>query len=211
MQNATLLVLGELMKFVLVFLFTFICIGTASAQYDRLTGNTVFQAIQCDVGRFGVTASKTGIDPKMQAHVVYSWTVEKSAKVTASFGLTAMVDWIVKGPSVETSLTWSRTDGRTIDGNFNINEGNREVCRRGDIPSVPVGIFECLKESTDIIKAKVTARCDMVRILAGKVTANGTFRWIVIQAGASGDFDAKVTYNIKVDAPAKEKKKKSDS
>jgi hypothetical protein len=194
------------MRFLLVLLFTIFFVGHASAQYDRLTGNTVFMAIQCDVGRFGALAKQAGIDPAMKAHVVYTWTVEKSQKVTASAGLSAMIDWIIKGPSVEASVTWSRTDGNTIDGYFNITPGNKGACSRGDVPRVPVGIFDCLKGSTDPIKNKVVSKCERSRILAGNVTANGTFRWTVIQAGAGGNFDAKVTYNIKVDAPAAEEK-----
>jgi hypothetical protein len=135
------------MKSLTGLLLSFLFISSASAQYDRLTGTTIFQAIQCDVGRFGADAAKAGIDPQMKAHVVYSYTVEKSEKVTASARLSKMIGWIIKGPSVEASRSWSQTDGNTVDGNFNINRGNKEVCLAGNIPKVPVGIYECLKTS----------------------------------------------------------------
>ena len=194
------------MKSLTGLLLSFLFISSASAQYDRLTGNTIFQAIQCDVGRFGADAAKAGIDPQMKAHVVYSYTVEKSEKVIASARLSKMIGWIIKGPSVEASRSWSQTDGNTVDGNFNINRGNKEVCLAGNIPKVPVGIYECLRNATEPIKAKVISRCEKTRIAAGKVTAKGTIDWILLEADVQGDFDAKVTYNIKVDAPTKEEK-----
>jgi hypothetical protein len=149
-----------------------------------------------------------GIDPTIKAHVSYSYAVEKSQKVAGSVGLNLVVDWIMKGPSVEASLTWTRTDSNSLDGNFNINEENKAACGGRGIPRVPVGIFECLKDSTLPIKKNIVAKCEMIRVAAGKLTANGKVKWIFVEAGVQGDFDAKVTYTIKVDAPVKEDKPK---
>ena len=132
-----------LCKSLLHSVFTFLFAGTAAAQLGpqivKLTGNTVFMAIQCDVGRFGVVAKKSGIDPAMKAHVVYTYDVEQSQKVALLAGAT-IVKWIVEGPKVEASKTWSHTDERTWDGAFNINQENRAACGAKSRPRVPVGI-----------------------------------------------------------------------
>ena len=192
------------MKILVVLIFNVLFAGSAFAQFDKFTGNTVFQAIQCDVGRFAAVASRAGIDPKMKAHVVYSFTVEKSQKVVASAGLVAAFNWLIKGPSVEASRTWSRTSKNTLEGNFNINEDNTGACKRGDVPSVPVGIFRCLRNSTIPIKKKIMQTCEDTKVAAGSLKANGTIQWTFVQAGAEGDWDIKATYNFKVDAPAKD-------
>jgi hypothetical protein len=198
------------MRILVGFLFGFLFTTTASAQFDKFTGNTVFQAIQCDVGRFGAIAKRSGIDPRMKAHVVYSYTVEKSQKVAVSAGVTTIVSWLVKGPSVEVARTWTRTNKNTLDGTFNINEGNTDVCKKGNVPSVPVGVFECLKDSIDPIKKKVVETCEDTRVAAGTLKADGTVKWIFVQAGAEGDWDIKATYNFRVEAPAKDEQDDKD-
>jgi hypothetical protein len=196
------------MKFILIVIFSVSFIQSAAAQFDKFTGNTVFQAIQCDAGRFGKYAIRKGVNPRMKAHVVYSYTVEKSQKVAASVGLSTILDFIVKGPSVEASRNWTRTDGNKMEGNFNINEGNTGACGRGDVPRVPVGIYVCFKEATDGIKENIVQSCDKTWVAAAHLGANGTFKWYFIEAGADGDYDAKVTYVMNVSAPAKDEDEK---
>jgi hypothetical protein len=187
-------------------LLSFLFIGNAHAQYDRLTGNSVFLSIQCDMGKFAAVAAKAGLDQATKAHVSYSWTVEKSTKVSGSIGLAKFIEWIVKGPSLDASATWTRSSSDSIDGNLNINQGNATVCKPNKKSIVYVGIFDCFKDSAQAIKAKFVKKCEKTQVFGGTVTANGTFQWTIIQVGASGNFDAKVTYKIEVDAPAKEAK-----
>jgi hypothetical protein len=175
-----------------------------AAQFDKFTGNTVFQAIQCDVGRFGAYAADKGVDSKLKAHVTLTYTVEKSTKVDASAGIGPKAfKWLVAGPTVEVARTWTRTRKDTIDGAFNINEGNTQVCKKGDVPSVPVGIFACLRDSTDPLKNGKTITCDDTKVAAGTIKASGKITWIFVEAGAEGDWDIKATYDFKVEAPAK--------
>lgn len=196
------------MKFVLIVIFSVSFIQSAAAQFDKFTGNTVFQAIQCDAGRFGKYAIEKGVDPRMKAHVVYSYTVEKSQKVAASIGLSRILEFVMSGPSVRASRSWTRTDGNKLEGNFNINEGNTAACGGGDVPRVPVGIYACFKEATDGIKSNIVQSCDKTWIAAANVEANGTFKWYFIEAGVDGDYDAKVTYVMNVSAPAKDEDEK---
>ena len=196
------------MRIAAVVLLSAFIADNASAQLfetDKLTGNTVFMAIQCDIGRFSVPAAKAGIDQKMKASVMYSWEVEKSAKLAASVGIT-IIDRILEGPKVEASATWTKTDGNKLEGDFNINEGNTQACGARVRPRVPVGVYDCLVGNTMPLKGGKGATCDKTRIAAGKFIAKGKIRWLIFEAGPQGDFDIKVTYKISIIAPAKEKK-----
>jgi len=189
--------------------FLFLLTGSASAQTfqtDRLTGNTVFMAIQCDVGRFGKEAKMMGIDPSMKAHVKYSWKVEKAKKlsVKAEISLSKFLEWLTKGPNVEASIQWSRTNDDGIEGDFNIHEGNIEACNEKAKPRVPVGLWDCLTKNKLPIKAKIQSTCKRTLVAAGKLTAKGTIRWLIFEVEPSGDFDLKVTYDIAINAPARE-------
>jgi hypothetical protein len=194
---------GLKMRLFAAFIVMLVTVSNASAQFDKFTGNTVFQAIQCDVGRFGDLATKSGIDPTLKAHVTYNYTVEKSTKVDASAGLSQVFKRLVAGPSVEVAKTWTQTGKNTLDGNFNIHPGNMEVCKRGDIPAVPVGVYKCLKDSTIPLKNGTTITCADTKVAAGTLKANGKITWIFVTAGAEGDWDIKATYDFKVEAPAK--------
>jgi hypothetical protein len=190
------------MRFLTALLVVVSSVGAASAQSVRFTGNTVFMAIQCDVGRFGIIAKKAGIDSGMQAHVKYSRSEDVSNKASAEVGLSLAK--IFQGPSVKASRTWERTDGRTIEGKFKISEGNTGACGPHQTPRVDVGVMECLKDATTPIKSNVSINCDKTRIAAGKFTANGGINWTFVKIAPEYDYDVKVTYTIHVDAPAKD-------
>ena len=93
---------------------------------------------------------------------------------------------------------------------FNINQENRKACGAKNKPRVPVGVYDCLVNATIPIRGGVAQKCKKVRVVAGKLTANGKIKWLIFEAGPKGDFDVKVTYTINIDAPAKEDKAKEE-
>ena len=104
-------------------------------------------------------------------------------------------------------MYWSRTTGDSVEGTLNINQGNAAVCGPNKKSIVDVGVFDCFKDAATVLKAKFVKKCDKTQVFGGKVIAKGTFQWTIITVGASGEYDAKVTYKMMIDAPAKEEKK----
>lgn len=197
------------MRSILAVLFVCFAVSTADAQIaeiDKFTGNTVFMAIQCDVGRLGSVAKAAKLDPGMKAQIKYAYTVDKSAKVEASLGV-KVVKWILEGPSVSAAATWARTEEDSLEGPFNINQGNLKACGKKNLPRIPVGIYDCFKDSMQPIASGFVKSCKRKRIVAGNLTANGTIKWLVFEFEPKGTFDIKATYDIDVSAPAKDDKK----
>jgi hypothetical protein len=188
------------MRFVAVFILVMMSIGQASAQ--RFTGNTVFMAVQCDVGRFAETAQQIDLDPRMRADIDFSWTVEKSTKVDASVGLSSWFKWLVGGPTVEQSLSWKKIDDNHMKGPFNIHEQNTAACQE-NVLKVPLGIHDCLADNTNVLKSGLEASCDKTTSVEGTLNAVGKIDWKVVEASLGGEWDLKATYRIIVSAPAK--------
>jgi hypothetical protein len=137
------------MRFLAVVVLALLSVGQASAQ--GFTGNTVFMAVQCDVGRFAETARQIGLDPRMKADVDFSWTVEKSTKVETSVGISSWFKWIVGGPTVKQSLSWEKIDDNHMKGHFNSHAKNTLGCRK-NVLKVPLGIRDCLADNTNVLK-----------------------------------------------------------
>lgn len=197
------------MRNVLVVLFICFGISTADAQIatiGKFTGNTVFMAIQCDMGRLGREAKAANLPADMKAQIKYSYSVEKSAKAELSLGI-KIVKWILEGPTVSAAATWTRTDEDNLEGPFNINRGNLKACDNKKRPRIPVGVYECFKDSMQPIASGLIKSCKRKRIVAGNLTAKGTIKWFIFEVDPAGTFDIKATYDISVSAPAKEEKK----
>jgi hypothetical protein len=162
------------------------------------SAQTVF-TFDCDVGRFSPNEVSRG-------NIVGRGT---STKVEASAGLSALIDWIVKGPSVKASRQWTRTSAKSIKGTFNVHEENKGACGPRGLPRFDVGVRNCLNDNTIVPKNGSTAglrfeaRRPRERLLP---TEQITF-FKVTQVRASGDHDVKITYTIKINAPAKKNKK----
>jgi hypothetical protein len=193
------------MRFVAVVILALMSMGQASAQ--RFTGNTVFMAIQCDVGLFADTADKIGLDPRMKSDVDFSWTVEQSTKVETSLGVSGLIKSLIGGPTVKAAKSWKRIDDKHMRGTFNIHERNALACQK-NVLKVPLGIRDCLSENTDVLKNGAEASCSTTTVVGGMVSANGDVTlWKVLDIGLGGEYDVKATYTIKIGAPAKEEKK----
>jgi hypothetical protein len=106
--------------------------------------------------------------------------------------------------TVKQARDWQNKDKNQIMRPFNIHERNTEACQK-DRLKVPLGIRECLVDSVEPLKAGVNASCERTRVIAVNTNAKGEVTFLkVIEADASGEYDVKTTYNIKVSAPAKQ-------
>jgi hypothetical protein len=175
--------------------------GEASAQ--RFTGNTVFMAVQCDIGRFAETAGQVGLDPGMKSDVEFSWQLETSTKVEASFKFSEVVKWLIGGPTVRAARSWKKLDDDRIKGTFNLHEKNTAACQK-NVLQVPMGISDCLTENTEVLKRGGEASCERTRSVQGTLSVDGKVIIWVLEAAAGGEYDVKATYKIRIAAPARE-------
>jgi hypothetical protein len=193
------------MRFLAVLALALMSVGQASAQ--RFTGNTVFMAVQCEIGRFAESSDDVGLDPAMKSDGEFSWTVENTAKAEASFSISDLVKWIAGGPTVKAARRWTKTDENLIKGTFNIHERNTEACKK-NVLQVPLGIRDCLMENTEVLRQGKEAACNRTRVVQGTLSADGkVVVWKIFEASAAGEYDVKATYIIKVSAPSKGEKK----
>lgn len=197
--------MGGEMRFLAVATLVLMSISQASAQ--RFTGNTVFMAVQCDIGRFAETASHIGLDPQMKADIDFSWSVETSSKIETSWKISDLARWLVGGPSVRAARQWQKIDRNHIQGPFNIHEENTAACQN-DVLKVPLGIGDCLTNNAEVLRGGAEASCDETRVVEGTLSGDGKIViWKVVEGEAGGEYDIKTTYEIKISAPAGEGKK----
>ncbi len=190
------------MRFLAIATLLLMSLGQACAQ--RFTGNTVFMAVQCDIGRFAETASEIGLDPRMKADVDFSWSVDTSSKVETSWKISDLFRWLVGGPSVRASRQWQKIDDQHITGAFNVHEENTEACQK-NVLEVPLGIRDCLTDNTEVLRGGGKASCDKTRVVQGTLSGDGKIViWKVLEGEVGGEYDIKTTYKIKVGAPASE-------
>jgi hypothetical protein len=183
---------------------------TAFAQQQIvMTGETVYKAIQCDVGRFAASGGK-GLDPKMKAHIKYTLTEEKVTKFSISAKLGEVLKGIVEGPGVEASHNRDVTDGDTTEDDFNVHELNKGACFKNH---PDVNVFKCLDGAKSRLRSKAAkVTCTHKVVIEGKFSASGKVIIWFINVGPGFDADEKLTFDISVVVPAKEddKKKKPD-
>jgi hypothetical protein len=192
------------MRLSAIFLVAFLSTGGSASALDTLTGNTVYMAIQCDIGRFAAITEEMGLDPAMKAAVEISWSIEDSTGGKMTFGLQGLLrKGIFFGPSGKSAVSVKRIGRYAIKTSFNVHEGNTAACGPKGQPRTWVGVFECLSGNTDPLKHGSTASCSMSRDFEGTLDADLQFMLVDVQ----GDHNAKATYLIKVDVPMEEKTK----
>jgi hypothetical protein len=190
-----------------IFLVAFLSMGgNGSAQDNILTGNTVYQAIKCDIGRFAAIAEEMGLDPAMKAAIEISWSIKDSTGAEIAFGLQGVLKkfGISFGPTLKGAEKFERVGLYAIKGTFNVHEGNTKACGQKGLPQVWVGVFECLSGQVDPLRGGVTASCDQRRTFQGTLDAKLEFMYV---GSVEGKYNATVTYFININVPVEEKTK----
>lgn len=181
----------------------------ASAQQLIYNFNraTVFRAMQCEIGLFATDAKGKGLGEAMKAHVKYATTGSKKIDVSAEAGFD--LGKIFQGPKLGAGYSFEEIGSATLDGTLNINKGNTATCvgKKKNVPAFPVGIRKCLKDGLEPLQNGFTVTCTNKVNAKATFTASGKFIAWVVTIGPSIEGDVVVSYQIDIDAPAKEEKK----
>lgn len=185
-----------------------LCSNGATAQQPIYNFNrtTVFRAMQCEIGLFAAEAKGKGLSEAMKAHVKYATTGSKRIEVGAEAGFS--LGKIFEGPKLSAEYDFERVDSATLEGKLNINKGNTATCvgKKKNAPAIPVGIRKCLKEGIEALQNEFAVTCQTKVNAKATFSASGKFIAWVVTIGPSVSGDIVVSYQIDIDAPAKEEK-----
>jgi hypothetical protein len=201
------------------FLTTIICAlfvsSTAGAQQTITNFNqdTVFKSMQCEIGLFGIAAKRAGLDPAMQAHIKYSTTGSTEVKASVEAGVGGWLGKLIQGPKAEAAADFGRVDSNTLEGKLNVNKGNTGACigSRKRNAAIPLGINDCLTDGLAALQGGFTTTCSRKVTAKATFDASGKFVFWVITIGPDFSGGYTVTYQIDVDAPAKDDSKRAEA
>lgn len=184
-------------------------VSTAANAQQYITNfnkATVFRSMQCEIGLFAAEAKGKGLNPAARAHVKYTTNGSVQNKVGAEAGFN--FGSIFQGPKLSADYDFTKIDSSTLEGKLNINQGNTATClgKKKPYPAIPMGIRDCLKEGLEAMANGFITSC--TRKVNAKATFNASGKFIawVITIGPSVSGEVVVSYQIDVDAPAKEDK-----
>jgi hypothetical protein len=191
-------------------LFTFLVLvvfcSSANAQlgYQVKTKNladTVLRSIQCEIGLFAVKAKGYGLDPGLKAHLKWSTTITNENNPNGGISLGGLLAQVIQTPSIKAGYDLTKIDGGGIEGKLNINQGNTQVCVKGQ-PAIALGIYDCLTTYASSIKAGFTATCKKQLNAKATFDASGKFSFWVVTVGPDWSIGKTAVYEMDVDAPA---------